>query len=82
MTDASPSRSRKRFRWIRWAFGVCFVLAAASWLATPWYVRAKVLPDLWARYGLTMAAEPQDLSISGAPQTYMACASSTGAKRS
>jgi hypothetical protein len=44
--------------------GVCFVLAAASWLATPWYVRAKVLPDLWARYGLTMVAEQQDLSIS------------------
>jgi len=65
MTEASPSRSRKRFRWVRWALGVCFVLAAASWLATPWYVRAKVLPDLWARYGLTMAAERQDLSISG-----------------
>lgn len=41
------------------------MLAAAGWFATPWYVRAKVLPDLWARYGLTMAAERQDLSIAG-----------------
>jgi hypothetical protein len=43
MSEASPSRSRKRFRWVRWALGVCCVLAAAAWLATPWYVRAKVL---------------------------------------
>jgi hypothetical protein len=58
-------------RRVRWALGVCFVLATASWLATPWYVRAKVLPDLWARYGLTMAAERQDLSIaSGAADLH------------
>jgi len=38
-------------------------LAAAGWFATPWYVRTKVLPDLWAQYGLTMTAEGQDLSI-------------------
>jgi hypothetical protein len=40
------------------------VLAAAAWFATPWYFHAKVLPDLCARYGLTMEAERQDLSIS------------------
>ena len=65
MSKVSPPRSRKRFRWVRWVLGACLVLAAAAWFATPWYVRAKVLPDLWARYGLTMAAERQDLSIAG-----------------
>ena len=65
MSEASPPRSRKRFRWVRWALGACAVLAAAAWFATQWYVRAKVLPDLWARYGLTMGAERQDLSIAG-----------------
>jgi hypothetical protein len=40
-------------------------LAAAGWLAAPWYVRSKILPDLWARYGLTMTGERQDLSIAG-----------------
>jgi hypothetical protein len=65
MSEASPSRSRKRFGWIRWALGACLVLAATAWFATPWYFHAKVLPDLWARYGLTMEAERQDLSISG-----------------
>ena len=38
-------------------------LAAAGWFAAPWYVGSKLLPDLWARYGLTMAAERQNLSI-------------------
>jgi hypothetical protein len=65
MSEASSPRFRKRFRWVRWAFGACALLAAAAWFATPWYVRAKVLPDLWARYGLTMAAARQDLSIAG-----------------
>ena len=65
MSDASPSRSRKRFRWFGWALTACLVLAAAAWFAAPWYVRSKVLPDLWARYGLKMAAERQDLSIAG-----------------
>jgi hypothetical protein len=55
-----------RQRWVRWALSACAVLAAlvaAGWLAAPWYVRSKLLPDLWARYGLTMTAERQDLSI-------------------
>ena len=65
MSEASSPRFRKWFRWVRWALGACALLAAAAWFATPWYVRAKVLPDLWARYGLTMAAERQDLSIAG-----------------
>jgi len=42
---------------------VLAALAAAGWFAAPWYVRTKLLPDLWARYGLTMTAERQDLSI-------------------
>ena len=63
MSGASPPKSRKRFRWVRWALGGCAVLAAAGWFATLWYVRTKLLPDLWAQYGLTMTAERQDLSI-------------------
>lgn len=66
MSGASPPMSRKRFRWVRWVLAAGAVLAAllaAGWLATPWYVRTKVLPDLWAQYGLTMTAEGQDLSI-------------------
>jgi len=66
MSGASPPRSRKRVRWVRWVLGACAVaaaLAAAGWLATPWYVRTKVLPDLWAQYGLRMTTEGQDLSI-------------------
>jgi hypothetical protein len=38
-------------------------IAAAFWLVTPWYVRTTLLPNLWARYGLTVTAERQDLSI-------------------
>lgn len=66
MSGASPPRSRKRFRWVRWALGACAVLAAvaaAAWFATPWYVGARLLPDRWAQYGLTLTAERQDLSI-------------------
>jgi hypothetical protein len=55
-----------RTRRFRWALLACLVIAAAAWLAAPWYVSAKVLPELWARYGLTMVAERQDLSITGA----------------
>ena len=65
MSEASPPRSQNWFRWVRWALGLCLALGAAPWFATQWYVRAKVLPDLWARYGLTMVAERQDLSIAG-----------------
>jgi len=42
---------------------VLAALAAAGWFAAPWYVRTKLLPDLWAQYGLTMTAERQDVSI-------------------
>jgi hypothetical protein len=63
MSDASPPRSQKRFRRLGWVLSACFLLAAAAWFTPPWYVRTQVLPDLWARYGLTMAAERQDLSI-------------------
>ena len=66
MSGASAPRSRKRFRWVRWAVGACAVLAAiaaATWFAAPWYVRTRLLPDLWARYGLTVTAEREDLSI-------------------
>jgi hypothetical protein len=67
MSECSPpSWFRKRFRWVRWALGVCAVLAAigaAAWFATPWYVRTRLLPDLWAQYGLTVTAERQDLSV-------------------
>src|SRR4026208_267306 len=65
MSDASAPRSRKQFRRLGWALSAGLVLAAVGWFAAPWYVRVKVLPDLWARYGLTMAAERQDLSIAG-----------------
>jgi hypothetical protein len=57
---------RKRPRWARLALGACAVLAAiaaAAWFATPWYVRTSVLPSLWARYGLTVTAERQALSV-------------------
>ncbi len=64
MTEVSTSRSWRRFPWA-WVLGACLVLAAAAWFAPPWYVRARVLPDLWARYGLTMEAERQDLSVAG-----------------
>ena len=66
MSEASPPKSRARFRWTRWALGACAVLAAlaaALWFATPWWVRTKLLPDLWAQYGLTMTAERHDVSI-------------------
>ena len=62
----TPGRFGKRSWWVRGALGACAVLAAiaaATWLATPWYVRNRLLPDLWAQYGLTMTAERQDLSI-------------------
>jgi hypothetical protein len=65
LTEASPSRSRKRFSWIAWTLGASAALAAAAWLATPWYVYAKILPDLMAGYGLTMAADRRDLWIAG-----------------
>ena len=65
MTEASPSRYRKPFLWIGWTLGASAILAAAAWLATPWYVYAKILPDLMARYGLTMAADRQDLWVAG-----------------
>jgi hypothetical protein len=61
----NASRPRSRFRWIGWTVSACAVLAAAAWFAAPWYVRARVLPGLWSRYGLTMAAERQDLSVAG-----------------
>ena len=54
-----------RFSWIGWTLGAGLVLAAAGWLATPWYVYAKLLPDVMARYGLTIAADRRDLSIAG-----------------
>ena len=53
-------------RWIRWALGASALigaLAAAAWLAAPWYVRTRVLPDLLARYGLTMVFERHAVSI-------------------
>lgn len=49
MRGASPRKSRKRLRWVRWVLGACAVLAAlaaAGWLAMPWYVRTTLLPDL------------------------------------
>jgi hypothetical protein len=39
-------------------------LVASAWIATPWYVSRRVLPGLWARYGLTMTVERQELAIS------------------
>jgi hypothetical protein len=66
MRGASPPKSWKRLRWVRWVLGACAVLAAlaaAGWLAMPWYVRTTLLPDLWAQYGLTMTAERHELSI-------------------
>jgi hypothetical protein len=42
---------------------VLAAIAALTWFATPWYVRTRLLPDLWARYGLTLTAERQDVSI-------------------
>ena len=69
MSRESPPKSRgpiRRIQWVRWALGACALLvalAAAGWLATPWYVRTKVLPDLWAQYGLTMTAEGQALAV-------------------
>jgi hypothetical protein len=42
---------------------VVVVIATAAWLATPWYVGTRLLPDLWAQYGLTLTAERQDLSV-------------------
>ena len=65
MSNASAPRSRKQLRRVGWTLSACLVLAAAAWFAAPWYVRVRVLPDLWARYGLKMAAERQDLSIAG-----------------
>jgi hypothetical protein len=62
--------SRKQLSWIGWALGGCCVLAAAAWLATPWYVYAKILPDVMARYGLTIAAERRDLSIAAGAQLH------------
>ena len=75
MSDApTPGWFGKRSRWFRWALAACAVLAAiaaASWLATPWYVRTRLLPNLWARYGLTLTAERQDLSIAdGSTELY------------
>ena len=75
MTGASAlGGGRKRFRWLRWTLGACALLGAipaATWLAAPWYVRSRVLPDLWARYGVTMMAERQDLSLAdGAAQFH------------
>jgi len=43
----------------------CSLLAAVNWFATSWYVYAKILPEVMARYGLTMAADRRDLSIDG-----------------
>ncbi len=66
MTRTSTEWFRTRRRWVRWALGTCAVLAvigAATWFATPWYVRTRVLPRLWAQYGLTVTAEREDLSI-------------------
>ena len=65
MGDVADPRLRRRFPRFAWTASACLVLAAAVWFAAPWYVRVRVLPDLWARYGLTMAAERQDLSIAG-----------------
>ncbi len=67
MSEA-PTRGRfgKRSCWFRWGLAACAVLAAfsaATWLATPWYVRTRLLPRLWAQYGLTLTAEQQDVSI-------------------
>jgi hypothetical protein len=53
-------------RWIRWTLGASALigaLAATAWLAAPWYTRTHVLPDLLARYGLTMEFERHAVSI-------------------
>jgi hypothetical protein len=42
---------------------VTVAIAAATWLAMPWYVGTRLLPDLWARVGLTVTAEEQVLSV-------------------
>jgi hypothetical protein len=60
---ASPPRSRRWFLWVLGASALLAAIVAAAWFATPWYVRASLLPDLWAQYGLTVTAERQDLSI-------------------
>lgn len=55
-----------RASWVRWALGAFALLAAiaaGSWLAAPWYVRTRLLPGLWAQYGLTVTAERRDLSL-------------------
>ena len=65
MSDATHPRARTRFGRFGRALSAFLVLAAVAWFAPRWYVRAKVLPDLWARYGLTLAAERQDLSVAG-----------------
>ena len=68
----TPWRFGKRSWWFRGALGACAVLAAsaaATWLATPWYVRNRLLPDLWAKYDLTMTAERQDVSIADGTTT-------------
>src|SRR5688572_8518763 len=61
---------RRQFPWIGWVLGVCIALAAAAWLATPWYVYAKLLPDVIGRYGLTIAADRRDLWIAGGAQLH------------
>jgi len=70
MSATSLTRSRKRFRWVRWALGACAVTTAVAWFATPWYVHARLLPNLWARYGLTVTAERQDLSLAGGTEEF------------
>jgi len=64
----------KRSGWLRWALVACAALAAivaAAWFTTPWYVRTRLLPDLWEQYELTVTAERQDLSIAdGATEMY------------
>jgi len=46
------------------------VLAAAGWLATPWYVRTTLLPALWAQYGLRMTTERHALSVAEGTPHY------------
>ena len=57
---------RRRTRWARWGLVACAVLvaiAAVSWFATPWYVYTKLVPQLLANYGLTVAADRREMSI-------------------
>jgi hypothetical protein len=61
---------RRRIPWIGLMVGVCIALAAAAWVAAPWYVYAKILPEVMARYGLTIEFDRRALSIAGGAQLH------------